>query len=262
MSGKIKKDTMDEEFEKHMHDGHRARVLKTVNAIGLDHLSDIQVVEYILFFIFPRGDVNPLAHRLLQRFGNIHSILDASIEDLTKVKGMGDSSAKKLSSLIRIFEVYTLDKLNNSLSIVNTGTYYDYAETLLRFEDEEICYIFGVSPDGTICHSRVFNRGSIEQVSIDVRDINTYINTFKVKGLIFAHNHPKGDCSPSRQDRETFKKLNTYLGYSGVMLYDSIVVGKNGIYSCRQDCKIREFNQSITELNIDWQGNPEEMPED
>jgi len=44
-----------------MHDGHRGRLLQTVNKAGLQDLSDIQKLEFILFYIIPRGDVNPLA---------------------------------------------------------------------------------------------------------------------------------------------------------------------------------------------------------
>ena len=61
--------------EKTMHDGHRKRLTATVHKVGLDGLSDVQALEYILFYIFPRGDVNPLAHRLLSRFNNVPTVL-------------------------------------------------------------------------------------------------------------------------------------------------------------------------------------------
>ena len=81
--------------EKCVHDGHRKRLLDTVNAVGLIGLSDIQALEFILFFIIPRGDVNPLAHRLLDRFKNVPTVLDASVEDLMEVKGVGETAAKR-----------------------------------------------------------------------------------------------------------------------------------------------------------------------
>ena len=86
------------EKKKCIHDGHRKRLIDTVNKAGLDTLSEVQALEYILFFIFPRGDVNPLAHRLLDRFGDIATVLDAPIEDLVMVEGMGETSAKKMHS--------------------------------------------------------------------------------------------------------------------------------------------------------------------
>ena len=53
--------------EKNMHAGHRMRVIESYSRIDLDALSPHQVLEYILFYVFPRGDVNPLAHRLLDK---------------------------------------------------------------------------------------------------------------------------------------------------------------------------------------------------
>ena len=49
-----------------LHEGHRARLLDLALNAGVDNMSDIQVVEFFLTYIFPRGDVNPLAHRLLK----------------------------------------------------------------------------------------------------------------------------------------------------------------------------------------------------
>lgn len=58
-----------------IHQGHRQRLTNLVDNAGLENLSDVQAVEYLLTFVFPRGDVNPLAHRLLNHFGNIANIL-------------------------------------------------------------------------------------------------------------------------------------------------------------------------------------------
>lgn len=72
--------------EENIHAGHRERLLDTVIKCGIDNISEVQAVEFILCYIFPRGDVNPLAHRLLEKYRNIPTILEASIEDLASVK--------------------------------------------------------------------------------------------------------------------------------------------------------------------------------
>lgn len=85
-----------------IHEGYRKRLIETVSKVGLDNLSDIQALEFILFYIFPRGDVNPLAHRLLNRFNNTATILEASIEDLMEVEGMGKTSSQKLHLILEV----------------------------------------------------------------------------------------------------------------------------------------------------------------
>ena len=102
------KDSDKDEKGKCIHDGHRKRLTETVNRVGLDGLSNIQVLEYILFFIFPRGDVNPLAHRLLDRFENVYTVLEASVEDLMDVKGIGEMAAQKFTHYSRFSTITQL----------------------------------------------------------------------------------------------------------------------------------------------------------
>ena len=89
--------------EKNIHAGHRGRLLDTVCNAGIETLSSVQAMEFILTYIFPRGDVNPLAHRLLDKFGNIASVLDAEESELMTVRGIGERAAKLIRQLTEIF---------------------------------------------------------------------------------------------------------------------------------------------------------------
>lgn len=71
--------------EKISHEGHRERLLNLVYNVGLENVSEVQAVEYFLTYVFPRGDVNPLAHTLLNRFGNFANIVDADYNELIKL---------------------------------------------------------------------------------------------------------------------------------------------------------------------------------
>lgn len=253
-----KEDKKSEEyFEKHMHDGHRLRLLSTVSEVGLDHLSDIQVLEYILFYIFPRGDVNPLAHRLLARFGSVFNVLEASVHDLKQVKGMGETSAKKLNALMSVYDYYALDKINKACSIDNFNEFIDGIEALLRFKNNELCYIFGIGPSGAICHGRLFSRGDVSAVNFEVSDLASYIATYKVKMIIFVHNHPGGSCFPSSNDNESLIRLKKFLALCGVQLYDSFIIGKNGIFSCIANAIRRHF--TLDEEQEELQGKSQQL---
>ena len=63
-----------------MHTGHRARLKAQFLQSGLDALTDIQVLELLLFYANPRRDTNPIAHRLLNQFGSLSAVLDAPPE--------------------------------------------------------------------------------------------------------------------------------------------------------------------------------------
>ena len=76
--------------EPSIHTGHRQRVKARLLEHGGQQLEDYQLLELLLFYTHPRGDVNPLAHRLIEAFGDLSGVLDASPEALRAIPGMGE----------------------------------------------------------------------------------------------------------------------------------------------------------------------------
>ena len=79
------------------HAGHRQRMRERFLCGGLDGFADHEVLELMLFYAIPQRNVNPLAHRLLERFGTLHAVLEASVADLMKVEGVGRHTALLLN---------------------------------------------------------------------------------------------------------------------------------------------------------------------
>lgn len=231
--------------EKGMHDGHRKRLIDLVERVGIDQVTNIQALEFILFYVFPRGDVNPLAHRLLDRFHDVATVLEASIEDLKVVKGMGETSAKKLRSLLEIFFYYSLEKMNDEGTLKTIGEFYDYIEQLLRYRPEEELFLFGLNKLGEVTKGRRFGKGVTNMVAISIQDISLYISTYKVDAVILVHNHPNGSCGASKQDSESYEKLKGKFQFSGCHLVDMIIVGKDGIYSMEAGGMKRIFTAGL-----------------
>ena len=73
-----------------MGEGHRKRLKQKYIDNGIHGLSDVEVLELILFYAVPRKDTNPLAKRLLNRFENLWNIVEAPVSELEKVEGLGD----------------------------------------------------------------------------------------------------------------------------------------------------------------------------
>ena len=77
-----------------IHEGHRERMRKQLKTSGMDSLSDVQVLEVLLYYAAPRGDTNPAAHALLSRFGTLDGVFSAPESELKKVSGVGDAAAQ------------------------------------------------------------------------------------------------------------------------------------------------------------------------
>lgn len=76
-----------------IHDGHREKVRARFLTAGLDAFADHEALELLLYYAIPRRDTNPIAHALMERYGSLSAVLEAPVEDLRKVEGVGESAA-------------------------------------------------------------------------------------------------------------------------------------------------------------------------
>lgn len=224
-----------------IHRGHRVRLINTVDKCGLDGLSDIQVLEFFLFFVFPRGDVNPLAHRLLDKYKSISGVLEASVDDLKTVKGMGDVSAKKLHSFPRMFDMYMLDKSTRPLKKSSKSDIFDTIEGILRFKNTENLLLIAMNQRGEYLGERIFQKGSYDRIVIEQKDIALFVMNYHASGVVIAHNHPNGSIMPSRNDLISHEELMRRFEFGGVELIDNLIVGYDGIYSLKDKEVKRSF---------------------
>ena len=84
------------------HAGHRSRVKSEFLTRGMEGWPPHRALEMLLFYAIPQGDVNGLAHDLIERFGSLSGVFDATIEDLKTVPGVGEHSAILLKMMPQI----------------------------------------------------------------------------------------------------------------------------------------------------------------
>lgn len=213
------------------HEGHRERLTDLINNSGIDCVSTVQAVEFFLTYIFPRGDVNPLAHRLLDRFENFGNIVDACESDLKSVKGINDRSAKKIKLFSELIFYYSSSKMSKKISLNNRGEFLDLLEQTLRFQTTEVLYFFAFNNKFMLTHKRKFNRKSKESVGISPIQIYEFLATAKPFYLVIAHNHPGGSAFPSQDDTDANAFIESIIKDFNCSLIDSYIVGIDGIYS-------------------------------
>ena len=96
-----------------MHEGHRQRLKTRFRKEGLDNFDELYVLELLLFYCVPRKDTNPLAHSLLDHFGGLNSVLDASAAELEKVPGIGESISTFLTMVKAVNRYYDVNASKN-----------------------------------------------------------------------------------------------------------------------------------------------------
>ena len=228
-------------MQKKIHDGHRERLTELVLNAGLENVTDVQAVEYFLTYIFPRGDVNPIAHKLLDKFENFANIVDAEVSDLCTIEGINTKSARKIKMFGQLQNYYNFSKLTKKVSLKNTGDFLDLLEALLRFQNTESLYLFAIDHSFNLIAKRRFNLQQVRSVGLSPYELFNFISSTKLSYLIVAHNHPGGTATASNQDHDAANYIEKILDTLDCQFLDSFVVGKDGIYSETQHSFVRTF---------------------
>ena len=221
----------DNKKGKPLHADHRARMQDRVRREGLPSLAAHEVLEYLLYFAIPRQDTNPVAHRLLNRFGSYCNVLDASEEELRKVEGIGPNSARLIASLRKFEQYYQLQKRKGTRPLRTEADRIEYVGPLFLTEQEERCYLITMNDKCLPLRDVLVSEGVPNHVGIDSRKLAREAVASGCTCAYLAHNHPSGIAAPSRADLNATAQVERLLGTLGVHLLDHIIVAPDGAAS-------------------------------
>lgn len=217
--------------KQNVHVGHRKRLRILVDKVGVDSLSEVQVLEYTLTFVFPRCDTNPIAHSLLETFGTFSKVLDAPWWEVAKVKGMGEETAKMLTTFPQIFFEYQRNKLGKKQKLLNRGDAQKFCMALLESRPKEEFYAICLNANSEVKAICKIAKGRTDEVSVNTRDIADVITRESPTGMVITHCHPDLSASPSTADIASTREIKKLLDMLGVQLIDHIIIGVESIFS-------------------------------
>ena len=211
------------EKPKHRHTGHRERMKAEFLARGLEGWPDHRVLELLLFYTIPQGDVNDLAHELVERFGSLAGVLDASVEELKKVKGVGDHTAVFLRMLPAVLGRYQGARTRLSAIINSPEEAYAWLEPYFFGARNEMVYVLCMDGKRQVLGVRKVAEGSIELAEVNTRRIAEEAIGLRAAQIYVAHNHVSNLAIPSQADWLTTDTLRGALRPIGIELIDHLV---------------------------------------
>lgn len=213
------------------HDGHRARLRKRFMDEGLDHFTEIQALELLLYYAIPRVDTNPIAHALLEHFGSLSQVLDASVEELCKVKGIGENTAVYLHLITEMGRFY---QVNRSSQVKILSTLESCAEYLVPFffgRKVESVFLLCLDAKCKVLACKEVGEGSVNSAGISIRKIVETAIGVNATTVVLAHNHPSGLAIPSAEDIQTTRRIANALQAVEITLADHIIVADDDYVS-------------------------------
>ena len=216
-----------------LHDGHRARKKQQFLEHGLAGMPDHEVLELLLYYAIPRRDTNETAHRLIQRFGSLRSVLDADVDELTRVEGVGENAA----TLLRLFAA--LERRLSAPALpdrpIRSGEQVgSFFVALMDREVREVLYLMCLDGKGKLLSCRLVATGGVNVTAVSVRQVVEEALRAGASAVILSHNHPSGVALPSRADELLTRQVAETLRPLGVHLLDHIIVADGDYVSMAQ----------------------------
>jgi len=215
-----------------LHIGHRERLRKRFLEEGLDTFEDHQILELLLFHVIPRGDTNPIAHRLIKRFGSLSAVLEADPKDVAAVEGIGNKAAAFLTMIPQVTRRYFHDRVLRDRPKLNTSdAVTEYLIPLMAGRSEEVFYVLCLDTQCRVVYPALVSEGTVKEAPVYPRHVVEEAIRYRAASVILAHNHPAGTAKPSQQDHKLTRLLVQALGPLDIKVLDHIIVAGDQAFS-------------------------------
>lgn len=214
-----------------VHDGHRERLRARFAEHGLESFNELNALELLLCYAIPRRDTNELAHRLLDTFGSLSGVFQASMQELTSIPGIGENAAALILMVPQIVKKAHVSKAKETKIIRNSTDAGNYLLPYFLDEQDEIVMMLCLDNKRAVICCREMGRGVVNCVDANIRRMVETALKVKTTTVIIAHNHPNGVALPSREDDNFTRTLYRSLGLLGITLEDHIIVANDEFVS-------------------------------
>lgn len=230
----------------HTAQGHRQRVKDRFRNEGLDSFDEVHALELLLFYAVPRVDTKPLARKLLDRFGSLALVLEATEAELLAVPGVGENVATFLTLITAAGRYYQKCRSDRPVILDSVENYISYLMDMFYGRRNETVYLLCMDAKCRVLCCRKLGEGDANSANVPIRRAVEMALGVNATSVILAHNHPSGIAIPSVEDVDTTERLARALGAMDIILTDHVVVAdddcvsmsQSGLYDYRKFCRL------------------------
>ena len=216
-----------------VHDGHRKR-LKTQFLIHGEDFHDHQLLELLLCYAIPQGDVNGLAHALLDQFGSLAGVFDALPPSLTRVDGVGAHTAVLLKLIPKLAGRYSTIRSSPGDILASSRAARDYLLPYFQTGPRnEMVYLVCMDAKYKVLGCHKLGEGTVNAADITPRRVVELALAHNASAVLLAHNHVSGLALPSNADLLTTETLARVLREVGVELADHLIFTEDDMVSLK-----------------------------
>jgi DNA repair protein RadC len=239
---------MEKKNEERQLAGHRGRLREKFLEHGIEKLTDDEIVELLLTLATPRRDCKQPAREALKQFGGLAGALEARIEDLTRIKGIGPVNAMGVTLVQQIARKFLREKIIHADYLNSFEEALEYLTHAMKGSGRETLSVLYLSSQNAILGEERFTSGSPGAVAIHPRQVMESAFRHSAASVALAHNHPGGQAGPSPEDTRVTRNLFFALRFVDISLRDHLIITAEGYYSFLKEGQIAAFEKEYETL--------------
>lgn len=205
--------------------GHRERMRQRYLANGLNGFQPHEILELLLFYAKPRCDTNKIAHELINRFHTLAGVMNADVQELCAIDGIGSQTAIFLRLFPDVFRAYQMSRNADKLSFKRRNDLKAYLASLYAGTVKEQAYVICFDANEQIICIEPTGNGTSTTANLDIRSIAEIALRNRCDSIALVHNHPDGNPNASNTDIFATNRLSKVLRSLDIELADHFIVG-------------------------------------
>lgn len=194
---------------------------------------DYEIIELLLTLGTPRKDCKGMAKAAIKKFKGLRGVLDASLEELQQIDGIGPANAFGIKLFQAVSEQYAKEKLPKKINLSSPQAVANYLREKIGRAKKEYFIIFSLDTRNNLIRADNISIGTLNTNLVHPREVFKQALEASAASVILAHNHPSGDLEPSEKDLAITKRLTDAGKILGIEVLDHIIVGREGWVSFR-----------------------------
>jgi DNA repair protein RadC len=239
--------TPDEEAKK-SREGHRARLRERFSRSGLSGLNDYEVVELILTLGQPRKDCKQPAKEAIRRFKDLRGVLEASPRELQEIDGIGPVNSFGIAFVREVSGEYLKKKAIGKVALNSEKAVLDHLYQSMGGFRKEVFKVLFLNSQNELLNEEDISRGTVNASAVFAREVMEAAIDHYATALIFVHNHPSGNTTPSQDDKAITRELVLASSVMNLKVLDHLIIGDNAHYSFAAQGLVQKYEAEVAAM--------------
>jgi DNA repair protein RadC len=215
------------------------RPRERLKKLGPEALSAQELLALVIGRGIPQKSVMNIAQELLAKFGNIKAISQATLEELSQIKGIGLAKAAQIKACFELGKRQELELELEDIDIKNLQSVVKALQAKIKDKAKEHFKLILLNTRNKIIGISTVSIGTLDSSLVYPREVFKEAIAHNAYSVILAHNHPSGDPEPSEDDMTITSRLIEAGKILGIEVTDHVIISKNGFFSFKEKGLIR-----------------------